>query len=148
MIKAIYDTADGYSCIVENTVDIPVQVPLSPQFSFFSQTFHPLSPNSGSIIVNQPFYLYVELQSTTPFPIHLTSATLQLVTMSILSISHFDSQSQEDSIGATCLGSSSVIGSKGFNLSKDNRYSAWYQLVVSSSGDAVQLGSLDLHWKR
>jgi hypothetical protein len=79
MIKASYETSANYCSTTEKSIDIPVQVPFNPQFNFFSPTFHPLVPSSGAIVVNQPIYVNMDVQSTAPFSLDIKAPTLLLV---------------------------------------------------------------------
>jgi len=84
----------------------------------------------ASLTAGEPFWLVAEMTSTPPYPLLIESMDLTVT-----------GATEQKSCYSSMTSSSTVMES-------GQRYSMWYSMVPTATGESVYLGTFSLRWKR
>ncbi|PRP75617.1 hypothetical protein PROFUN_07983 [Planoprotostelium fungivorum] len=129
VVKVNYETVTHFTSFAERSFDVPVVQPFNVQCHFYTSHFSPINTlSANSIVVNQPFYLSLDVVNNAPFQLKWLQSVPQFQHV-------------------TCIGTSKGED-KTQVMHHDNRYAVWYKLLPSTGGDNIPLGSVQLTWQR
>eukprot|EP01116_Phalansterium_solitarium_P006941 TRINITY_DN1937_c0_g1_i2.p1 TRINITY_DN1937_c0_g1~~TRINITY_DN1937_c0_g1_i2.p1 ORF type:complete len:1217 (+),score=224.88 TRINITY_DN1937_c0_g1_i2:112-3762(+) len=134
---------------VERVTELAVQAPFVASFMCFSSSYLPTSTVNGGLQVNQPFFLCMELQCSTPFPVVVHRVDLHLMESAkrgppmAMCISSSTAESS-----ATTPSLPVVESDKPVVLGEETKYAVWYELQPLVHGERLELGHVTIVWSR
>eukprot|EP01133_Synstelium_polycarpum_P008031 gene8031-9435_t len=149
-INVSYETKSNEISHSSKLFIFPVQAGFITQFQFFSGNFQLNDMYDGNIVAKEPLLLLCDIKTNLPYNINVLKTTLDINTISQATLNPLSGEDAEASGGVPVgqLLSSSNQHLSSFELSKDNNYSCWFNLIPLITGDSLSLGTLSIEWSR
>ncbi|EFA83918.1 DUF1683 family protein [Heterostelium album PN500] len=149
VINVSYETKANEISHASKIFIFPVQIGFLTQFQFFNSNFQLNDMYDGNIVAKEPLLLLCDIKTNLPFNVNILRTTLEINNISQATLNPLSGEDADASaVPVAQLLSSSNQNLPTYELSKDNNYSCWFNLIPLITGESLSLGSLNIEWSR
>ncbi|GAM28614.1 hypothetical protein SAMD00019534_117900 [Acytostelium subglobosum LB1] len=149
VINVSYETKANEISHASKIFTFPVQVGFLTQFQFFSGNFQLSDMYDGNIVAKEPLLLLCDIRTNLPFNVNIKKTTLEINSVSQATLNPLSGEDADgSSVPVGQLLASSNQNMSSCELSKDNNYSCWFNLIPMVTGESLSLGTLTIEWSR